>query len=164
MKQLERVNHTFEPYYNNDSEILILGSMPSKVSRERTFYYMHPANRFWKVLSYVYQEEIGVSIDKKKSFLQKHKIALWDVIESCSIIGSSDNSIKNIIPTDINYILNKTNIKKIYVLGNTAYKYYNKYIYKQINREAILLPSTSSANASWNLEKLVEKFQILTEK
>ena len=162
--KLEKVNHSFGPYYHKNSEILILGSMPSKVSREKSFYYMHPANRFWKALSCVYQEEIGDSIEDKKLFLKKYKIALWDVIESCSIIGSSDSSIQDIIPTNINEILKKTKIKKIYTLGNIAYQYYNKYILNQTNIKTILLPSTSSANASWSLEKLVEKFQVLKEK
>ena len=163
MKNLEYVEHTFPAYYNSDSKILILGSLPSKVSRERSFYYMHPSNRFWKVLSLVYKENIGDLVSSKKEFLKRHKIALWDVIESCYIAGSSDSSISNVTPTNLKWLLSKTKIEKIYVLGNTAYQYYQKYSYPKLGIDAILLPSTSSANASWSLEKLVDVYQVLKE-
>jgi len=120
-------NHTIDAYYNNDSEILILGSFPSVKSRELGFYYAHPQNRFWKVLSLVFEDNIENDIACKKEFLKKNKIALFDVIKSCEITGSSDASIKNIIPNDIAEILAKTNIKNIYVNGKTAYNLYNKY-------------------------------------
>ena len=163
MEKLEYVEHTFPAYFNNDSRILILGSLPSRVSREFGFYYMHTSNRFWKVLSLVYNEDIGEEIIAKKEFLKKHKIALWDVIESCYIKGSSDSSITNVIPTDLSWLLSKTKIERIYVLGNTAYQYYQKYGYPKIEIDAILLPSTSSANASWSLERLVEVYQLLNK-
>lgn len=163
MEKLEYVGHTFPAYYNNDSRILVLGSLPSRVSREFGFYYMHPSNRFWKVLSLVYNEDIGEEIIAKKEFLKKHKIALWDVIESCYIKGSSDSSITNVIPTDLSWLLSKTKIERIYVLGNTAYQYYQKYSYPKIEIDAVLLPSTSSANASWSLERLVEVYQLLNK-
>lgn len=149
-----KVYHTLEPYYQKDSQILILGTMPSTKSRELGFYYMHPKNRFWKVLSMVYQEPILDTIEAKKEFLKKHKIALWDVIQSCDIIGSSDSSITNVIANDIPSLLNKTEIKTIYTTGKKAYQLYQKYIDSKTKINAILLPSTSPANAIFTEEKL----------
>ena len=160
---MKRVNHTFKAYYNNDSEILILGSMPSVKSRELGFYYMHPQNRFWLVLSQVYNEKVGDTIDEKKEFLKKHKIALWDVIESCDINASSDSSIKNIKVNDINMILKETNIKKIFTTGKKSYELYNKYCLKDTGKEAICLYSTSPANCRIQLEELISNYQIINK-
>ena len=160
-----RVNHTFEPFYNKDSEILILGTMPSKRSRELNFYYMHPQNRFWPVLARVYNEPIGDSIESKKEFLTKHKIALWDTLESCDILGSSDSSIKNVKPNNINKIIKDSNIKYIYTTGQKAYHFYNKYILPKTKKEAILLYSPSPANCAIPFNKMVENYQVInTEK
>lgn len=158
---VKRVNHTFAAYYNNDSEILILGSMPSVKSREMGFYYMHPQNRFWKVLEKVFNEYIGSTIEDKKAFLKSHKIALWDVIESCDISGSSDSSIKNIEVNNIKELIEKTNIKKIYTTGKKAYELYSKYCLKNTVIEAICLYSTSPANCRISLEELVENYQVI---
>ena len=111
MKQV--VTHSFDAYFNSDSEILILGSMPSVKSRELGFYYMHSRNRFWTVLSKIYEEEIPENISLKKEFLKKHRIALWDVLQSCEIENSSDSSISNVITNDIKGLLEKTNIQKM---------------------------------------------------
>jgi len=160
--ELEKVTHTFPPFYNKDSEILILGSMPSRKSRELAFYYMHPQNKFWKVLSKVFEEEFPDTIEKKKEFLTKYKIALWDCIESCEIQGSSDASIKNVQPTNLNEILMSSKIKKIYTTGKKAQDLYNKYHYEKTKIEAIQLPSTSPANiANFTEEQLLEHYQIL---
>jgi len=155
--------HTIKPYYNKDSEILILGSFPSVVSREVGFYYAHPQNRFWKVLSKVFNEEIKDDISSKKDFLKKYKIALFDVCAACEIKGSSDLTIKNVIANDLDLILNNSNIKKIYVNGKTAYDLYNKLIKDKINIEAMYLPSTSSANATFNLNKLADIYNVLNK-
>lgn len=158
--QIETVIHTFPPFYQKDSKILLLGSMPSRKSREQSFYYMHPQNRFWRVLSAVYQEELPATIEEKKKFLIRHQIALWDCILQCDIVGSSDASIKNVIPTDIPSILDKTNIKKIFTTGKKAQSLYEKYIYPKTKIEAISLPSTSPANvANYSLEDLVEIYK-----
>jgi len=154
-----RQEHTLEPVYYKDSKVLILGSFPSIVSRKNLFYYAHPQNRFWKVMSIIFDEEI---IDRKE-FLKSHKIALWDVISSCEINGSSDSSIKNVIPNDISLILENTNVKCIFTVGRTAYNLYNKYIFKDVNVEAMLLPSTSPANAQKKLEDLVQDFRIILD-
>lgn len=155
------VNNPFPPIYDQNSTILILGSFPSVKSREQMFYYLHPQNRFWKVTSAVFGCEVPVSIEEKRDFLLKNGIALWDVIDTCEIIGSSDSSIKNVKVNDVSKILNTTNIKNIYVNGKTAEKYYKKYLRDTIGIEAICLPSTSPANASWTLDRLVEAWKII---
>ena len=152
-----KVTHELEPFYDYDSKILILGSIPSIKSRELGFYYMHPSNRFWQVLELVFNEKI---IDKK-AFLTKHHLALWDVIKECDIKSSSDSTIKNVIVNDIKKLLNKTKINKIFTTGSKADSLYQKYLYPQTKIKNIALPSTSSANAKMKLEDLVEKYQIL---
>ena len=154
-----RVSHTLEPIFDSNSKVLILGSMPSIVSREKMMYYSHPQNRFWKVLSNLFNEEI---IDKKE-FVLKHNIALWDVIASCDINGSSDSSIKNVIPNEINMILRSANIKCIFTLGRKSFDLYNKYVLNETKVEAILLSSTSPANAKKSLEDLVEEFSVILD-
>ena len=148
--------HEFEPEYEKDSKILILGSFPSVKSREVKFYYGHPKNRFWKLLAALYEDHKPQTIEEKKSFLKAHKIALWDVIESCDITGSSDSSIRNVVPNDIAGVLAQTNIKKIYANGKTAEKLYKKYIEPVTRQEIIGLPSTSPANAACSFERLME--------
>lgn len=153
--EYEHIVHPFEPLYDEKSEILILGSLPSVKSREQNFYYGHPMNRFWKVLSGIFQEEVPITIEEKKEFLLRHYIAVWDVIESCDIKGSSDSSIKNVKTTDLATLLDKTQIKRIYVNGKTAGRLYQQHQMEQIGIEAIVLPSTSPANAAFSLEKLI---------
>lgn len=146
--------HSIEPVWDENSKILILGSFPSVKSREVGFFYGHPQNRFWKVLATIFEDDIPFTVVEKKAFLMKYHIALWDVIESCDITGSSDSSIRNVIPNNIQPILQQTSIQYIYVNGNTAHKLYQKYIFPVIHREAIVLPSTSPANATYSLERL----------
>ena len=148
------VKHPIEPLYDEHSEVLILGSFPSVRSREQGFIYGHPQNRFWRVVAEVCGCAVPESIEQKKDFLLSNKIALWDVLASCEIKGSSDSSIKNAEPNDITEILKTANIRKIFVNGKTAEKYYNKYIKDSIGREAISLPSTSPANAAYTLDRL----------
>lgn len=155
-----RVYHEFGPVYDSESKVLLLGSFPSIKSREEKFYYAHPQNRFWKVLSILFNEEIS---DRRKFVLDKH-IALWDSIESCEIDGSSDASIKNVIPNDIRLILDNSKVKYIFTLGKKSYEMYYKYIYKDVKIDAILLPSTSPANATKSLDDLVNDFSIILEK
>lgn len=148
--------HTFMPVYNKDSKILILGSFPSVKSREAGFYYYHPQNRFWKVIADLTEESIPETIEEKKKILLQHNIAIWDVIKSCEITGSSDSSIKEVVPVDIESILQKSQIEKIYANGGKAYQLYMKYIFPNTKRDIIKLPSTSPANASYSLERLLE--------
>ena len=151
--------HPFPPLYDKNSKILILGSFQSVKSREQMFFYGHPQNRFWKVVSAVLGAETPVTIEDKRNFLHSNYIALWDVIASCDIIGSSDSSIKNVVANDLTEILNNAEIKQIFVNGKTAEKYYNKYIRDVIKRDAICLPSTSPANAGWGIERLINEWK-----
>ncbi|MBO5210701.1 MAG: DNA-deoxyinosine glycosylase [Clostridia bacterium] len=153
--------HPFPPLYDKNSKVLILGSFPSVKSREQLFFYGHPQNRFWKVIAAVMGSNTPATIEDKKNFLYSNKIALWDVIASCEITGSSDSSIKNVVPNDLTEILKTADIKQIFVNGKTAEKYYNKYIRHTIGKDAICLPSTSPANATFNIERLVAAWQIV---
>lgn len=153
------IRHEIEPVYGPDSEILILGSFPSVRSREEGFFYGHPQNRFWKVLSGIAGEKVPVTLEEKKAFLLRNRIAVWDVIASCDITGSSDSSIRNVVPADIRRILDAADIRKICCNGGTAYRLYNKYIRPHTGREALQLPSTSPANAAWSLERLTEEWK-----
>ena len=155
----EHIVHPILPFYDTDSEILILGSFPSVKSREQMFFYGHPQNRFWKVMAEVFSDEVPNTVPDKKSFLKKHHIALWDVIGSCDIKGSSDASIGNVVPNDLSVILAKADIQKIIVNGRTAEKYYKKFIEPVIGRSAVCLPSTSPANAAWGLERLAAEWK-----
>lgn len=159
----ESLSHPIEPVFDKNSKILILGSFPSKKSRDFGFFYGHPQNRFWKVLSKVFSEDIPDDIEGKKHFLVTKRIALWDVIASCEIVGSSDSSIKNAVPNDIMQILDSAEIRAIFVNGKTAEKYYKKHIEKIVGRTAILLPSTSPANATWSIEKLWGEWKKLAD-
>ncbi len=154
------VNHPFKPFYNKDSEILILGSLPSVKSRELNFYYMHPQNRFWQILECLYNVELD-TMAKKQEFLIKNKIALWDVIASCDIHSSSDSSIKKVKVNNINKLIKETNIKYIYTLGKKAYDLYNKYIYNKTKIPAIYLYSPSPANCKFKLEEMINNYQVI---
>lgn len=157
------LTHTLPIFINDDSEILILGSFPSKKSREVMFYYGHPQNRFFKVLAKLFNEDVPLTVEDRKTFLKRHKIALYDVIEECDIEGSADSSIKNVIPIDIVSILEKfPNIKIIGITGNTARYYFDKYLLDKIgSNKVVYLPSTSPANAKMKLDDLVEKYKSL---
>lgn len=153
------VQHTFDPVFNTHSRILILGSFPSVKSRENQFYYGHPQNRFWKLMARLLNVPVPQSIDEKKTMLLTHGLALWDVIASCDIKGSSDSSIKNAVPADISRILKTADIHTIITNGGTAFKLYGRYCEPLTGRPAILCPSTSPANAAFSLERLAESWE-----
>lgn len=153
--------HEFGPVYNADSKILILGSFPSVKSREVQFYYGHPQNRFWKLLARLYREEEPKDIPAKREFLLGKNIALWDVIESCDIAGSSDSSIKNAVPNDIGIILEHAQIENIYANGKTAERLCRKYIEPKTGRGVTGLPSTSPANAAFTMERLEQAWNVI---
>ena len=159
--EYEHIVHSFEPVYDKDSEILILGTLPSVKSRENNFYYGHKQNRFWKVLATLLKEPVPETIEEKKVMLLAHRIALWDVIQSCDIKGSSDSSIKNVQPTDIGMILEKTNVTQMYANGNKAGQLYKRYQFPVTGIEATVLPSTSPANAAWSLARLCEAWKTI---
>lgn len=149
------VLHPLKPIYNQDSKVLILGSFPSVKSREELFYYAHPKNRFWPTIEKVYEEKIGDSKEEKIQFLLSHHIALFDVIKSCDIEASNDQSIKNVVPNDFKEILKNSNIKTIFCTGKKAYSLYSKYCYVYTGIKAILLPSTSPLYCPKNIETIL---------
>lgn len=158
---MTHVIHEIPPVYNKNSEILILGSFPSVKSSEGQFFYHHKQNRFWKVLSAVVNDVLPETIDEKKEFLLRNHIAVWDVIASCDIEGSSDSSIKNAVPNNFSDILKAAPIRQIYTNGGTAYKLYHKYCEKMTGIKAVKLPSTSPANASYSLDRLIGEWNVI---
>ncbi|OUQ65414.1 hypothetical protein B5E53_12470 [Eubacterium sp. An11] len=155
------IEHPFPPLYDKDSRILILGSFPSVKSREQNFFYGHPQNRFWKTVAGVLSEEVPQTIEEKKDFLHRNHIALWDVIHSCDIEGSSDSSIRNVKPNNLSEIFEKASIEAIYCNGAKSYQYYEKYQEKQTGKKAEKLSSTSPANAAFSLERLKENWKVI---
>lgn len=150
-----QITHTFEPIYDDKSKILILGTFPSVKSRENAFYYGHPQNRFWRVLAGLTGYKIPETIEEKKRMLLENGIAIWDVIYSCEIEGSSDSSIRQVVPNDIGGILKASRIERIYGNGDKACQLYQRFCRKETDREIIKLPSTSPANAAFSLERLI---------
>ena len=151
----QTITQPFEPVWDMQSEILILGSFPSVLSRKNAFYYGNPQNRFWKMLAGIYGEAVPESIEEKCALILSHHLAVWDVIESCEIIGSSDSSIRNVVPADIAGLMKKAPIKTIICNGGKSYEVYRRYQEAQTGIRAIKLPSTSPANAAWSLERLI---------
>jgi hypoxanthine-DNA glycosylase len=153
--------HPIPPLFDENSKTLILGSFPSVKSRESAFFYGYKQNRFWQVVASVLGEKTPNSIEEKKKLILGNNLALWDVIGKCEIEGSADSTIKNVTANDLTIILNNAPIDRIFVNGKTALKYYDKFILPSINRPAILLPSTSPANAVYTLEKLISEWKII---
>lgn len=153
--------HPIPPVFDENSKVLILGSFPSVRSREEGFFYGHPQNRFWKVTSSVFGEDTPSGTEEKKAFLLRNHIALWDVIGSCEINGSSDSSIRNATVNDVSLILNTAKIRSVYLNGRKAYQLYQKFMFPLTGREGICLPSTSPANAAWSTDKLTEAWKII---
>lgn len=153
------LQHEFSPVWNPESEILILGSFPSVKSREEGFFYGHPQNRFWRVMAAVTGQDVPKTVQEKKELLLKKHIAIWDVIQSCQIKGSSDSSIRNVVPVDLEPLLKQSDIKRIYANGKTAERLYNRYLLEQTKYPITALPSTSPANAVWSLERLIEEYR-----
>lgn len=155
-----KVYNNINPIYNKESEILILGSMPSKVSRTSEFYYANKTNRFWNIMEDIFKVKLLSKVDKERFLLSNH-IALWDVIKSCDIESSKDLTIKNIKYNDIIELIKNTNINRIYCTGKKSYELYKKQFGNKINIPFYCLPSTSSANASMKLNELIDKYKII---
>ena len=158
---MQVVCHPIAPVFDENSRILILGSFPSVKSREAAFFYGHPQNRFWKVVSAVLGVDCPGSVEDKKRMLLQNRIALWDVIASCRIEGSSDSSIRDVVPTDLRAILNTAGIRAVFCNGQTAFRLYARYQQTQTGLFAIALPSTSPANAAYGLDRLVENWKAI---
>ena len=157
-----QIKHPIPPLYDENSEVLILGSFPSVKSREAAFFYGHPQNRFWRVLAALYGEAAPQTIAEKKEMLARRHVALWDVIASCSIVGSSDSSIRDVTANDLRPILRGSRVGRIFVNGGTAARLYHKYIEPELGIPSVCLPSTSPANAAWNTEKLTAAWRRIT--
>ena len=159
--EYELIVHEIPPVYDCHSRILILGSLPSRKSREQGFFYGHPQNRFWPVLSAVLKEKTPVTIQDKKEMLLRNHIALWDVIAPCEIKGSSDSSIRNAVPNNLQSLIQRTEVERVFTVGSTATKLYEKYCERDTGIPAIMLPSTSGANARFSTEILIKAFSAI---
>lgn len=161
--EYEHIVHPFPPLFDENSEILILGSLPSVKSRKQMFFYGHPQNRFWPLMAMLLDEPVPRSVEEKKQLVLKHHIALWDTIYSCDIIGSGDSSIKNAVPTDLVPIVQGSKIRKIFCNGQTSWKYYHRFQERKLGIAAAALPSTSPANAAWSAERLLQAWKEILE-
>lgn len=157
--EYSHIVHPFPPLYDEESKILILGSFPSVKSREQRFFYGHPQNRFWKVMAAILNDPVPVTIEEKQAMLHRNHVALWDVIGSCDIKGSSDSSIRNALPTDLNHIIEESRISRVFCNGKTSGQMYSRYQEKRTGISAEVLPSTSPANAAWTLDKLTKEWK-----
>ena len=153
--------HPLLPTYDSNSRVLILGSFPSVKTREMGYFYGHPQNRFWKVAAAIFQEEVPATIEERHAFLLRNRVALWDSIRQCTITGSSDSSIRDVVPNDLSPILKAAPIEQIYCNGQKSWEMFHRYIEPLIGRTAIVLPSTSPANAAWSLDRLIEAWSII---
>lgn len=161
MGEYQTLSHSFLPVFDGNSKILILGTFPSVKSRENDFYYGHPQNRFWRILAGLMSCPVPETVEEKKKFLLEKRIAIWDVIAQCDIIGSSDSSIRNVVPADLSVILKRASISRIYGNGGKACELYQKYCYHQTGREIVKLPSSSPANAAWQMERLLDAWGVI---
>ena len=161
--EYQSLKHTFDPVFNTESKILILGSFPSVKSRENNFFYGRPQNRFWKVMAKVLEWEVPKTIEEKRKMLLENHVAVWDVTASCRILGSSDTSIKDVVVNDFSKILENSKVERINVNGGKAYELYHKYAENVTGIKAVKLPSTSPANAAWSLEKLTKTWKEIIE-
>lgn len=159
MTQHQHITHPFPPVFDENSRVLILGSFPSVKSREVSFYYGNPQNRFWRVLAALFGGDVPSTVEEKRAFLLSHGIALWDVIASCDIVGSDDSSIKNALPNDVKSLVAKTRIERVFTNGGTANRLYRAHLEREVGIEAAALPSTSPANAGYSLMRLVEAWR-----
>ena len=160
---MQHIVHPIPPFYDGTSRILILGSFPSVKSRESGFFYGHPQNRFWKLLAEMFGEPVPKTVEEKADMLRRHHIAAWDSIHSCNIEGSSDSSITNVVPNDFSQIFGTADIRAVFTNGKKSHEIYTKYCLPQTGRPAICLPSTSPANAAWNMERLLEAWRQILE-
>ena len=163
MAETANIIHPIPPLYDANSRVLILGSFPSVKSREAMFFYGHPQNRFWKLMALLFDADVPSTVEEKKRLVLSHGIAMWDTIHSCTITGSSDSSIKDVVPNDLSVILNNSRVKRTFCNGAASHRLYQKYIYPINNIPAQKLPSTSPANAAWSLDRLAEAWKIICE-
>ena len=161
MADAAHIIHPIPPLFDEHSETLILGSFPSVKSREAMFFYGHPQNRFWKLLARLFEEEAPQTVEEKKALVLSHRLALWDSIHSCTVTGSSDSSIKDVVPNDLSVILQNSRVSRIFCNGALSFQLYQKYIFPQTGIKAQKLPSTSPANAAFSMERLAEQWKVI---
>lgn len=159
MTEPQRIEHPIPPLFDRSSEKLILGSFPSVKSREARFFYGHPQNRFWRLIALLYGEEAPSTVEEKSRLILNHRLALWDTIQSCTITGSSDSSIKDVVPNDLSVILDNSKVERIFCNGAASFRLYEKYIFPQTGIKAQKLPSTSPANAAYSIERLFAEWK-----
>ena len=159
----ERILHPFPPLFDSESRTLILGSFPSVKSREAMFFYGHPQNRFWRLIALLCHEDTPQTVEEKSSLILRHHLALWDSIRSCTITGSSDSSVRDVVPNDLRVIFDNSKTESVFCNGALSHKMYMKYIYPQTGIAAVKLPSTSPANAAYSLERLAESWRVIME-
>lgn len=191
MQNTETILHEIPPVWNAESRVLILGTMPSPKSREAEFFYMHPQNRFWRVLPTVFGEQFVYAndgtqkdesahnaidrnapsreavISERRDFLLRHHIALWDVLSSCEIHGAADSSIKNAVPNDFHELFKRSHIRRVFCTGKTAFNLWEKFCANEYevryNLTSECLPSTSPANAAWSVERLITAYKTIVD-
>lgn len=162
-REASHITHPIPPFAAAGAKVLILGSFPSVKSRESGFFYGHPQNRFWRVLARVFEDDVPATVDGKKAFLAAHGIALWDVIASCAIEGSADSSIRDVVANDVGALLAQHDIRAVFTNGKTAQALFDRHLAPSLGVCATCLPSTSPANAAWNLDRLVEAWRVVRE-
>lgn len=160
---MDRKIHIIDPIYDENSEIIILGSFPSPVSRKKGYIYANPSNRFWRVMQIVFCEQFEVNRENTADFLLRHNIAAFDVIQSCEITGADDSSIKNVECNNIADIIKKTKIRHIFTTGKKAHSLFEKYLADTVEIEETCLPSTSGANARFSVETLCNYYMKIRE-
>lgn len=153
-----RVLHEFPPLYDERSRVLILGTMPSPKSREAGFYYMHPQNRFWKMLSAALEEPFPLTPPERRELCLRRSVALWDVLACCEISGAADSSIKNAVPNDIPALLKKCPITAVFTTGRKAHELLGRFFPEIAD---VCLPSTSPANRTISEEKMLEEYRAI---
>ena len=159
--------HPFKPIFDKNSKILILGSFPSVVSRKFGFYYANPQNRFWRVLAGILNTPLPASTDEKIDFLLARRIAIYDAAISCEIKGSSDAKMTAVEPANLESIFSGACIAQVYANGGKAHEICEKYLKTQVlnatGKPPLKLPSTSSANANFSFERLVQEWTVVVE-
>ena len=161
--QPQRIIHPIPPLFDAQCRVLILGSFPSLKSREAMFFYGHPQNRFWPMLAALFGEPVPATVEEKKQLALSRHIAMWDSIHACTIAGSSDSSVRDVVPNDLSVILDGSRVERIFCNGALSHRMYMKYIFPSTGIEAIRLPSTSPANAAYSMDRLIEEWGAVKE-
>lgn len=158
------IYHGIPPVYNQQSRVLLLGTIPSPKSRQAGFFYGHPQNRMWPVLARIFEEPVPLGTEARRDFLLSHRIAMWDVLSACTIRGADDSSIRDPVPNDLRPILAEAPIAAIFTTGKKAFSLYTRYIRPAIGRDALCLPSTSPANCRYEtMETLTAAYRALLQ-